>query len=302
MANKFHITRGSGARLTNEGWVINQVAHFDGLSGDGTTAGLISAAYSVLLNNGYYIGKFLDLTDYGWPIVLDEMDFSTLTPDSQQVGLVWRSRKYSTVRANFATSAVMEQTNMDYAGNVLSVSYTYPEGYPEDELVGKTETTGVMVNKFVPEMTVEVSRTEWGPTYGFLPGYDIVALISNRKLQYEGKINSNTWYPIPEYDYVNRYYKERFGINDDLKSAGSWLCTGINAVTNDTGVTYDVTYSFAFRKKKEVDGRAGYYQGWSGVYVFIDPANSRPIADTDTDSLKVSQIYETADFSGIWYV
>lgn len=285
MANRFHIIKGSGAKLTPEGWVINQTAHFDGLTGDGTAAGLISAAYNVLVTNGYYIGKFLPFSDNSWPIVLDEMDFSTLTPDSQEVGLVWRSRRYATVRANFNTSAAMEQTNLDADGTPISVQYTYPEGHEKE---GQTEITGGMVNKLIPEMAIEISRTEWGPTYGWPAGYDISAIITTRKFKYEGKINSTTWYPVPG----------TASIPVNMQFPGSWLCTGINATTNDTGVTYDVTYTFAFREIQSISTNK---RGWDTTVVFIDPSTGRPVPNpVEGESIKKVVNYKTEDFSGIW--
>jgi len=188
---------GTGATLTGEGWVITQKVTLSGLVPDVTPASipsLVSAAYMVLLANGYYIGKFLEFSDGGWPIVLDQMDFSTLTHENQDVYLTWRSRRFSGIRANFTSAMATEQTNKDYAGTPITLQYTYPDGH---ELAGQTGETGVMVNKIVPEITVEVSRTEWGPTYGFAAGYDISRELLQRKLDYEGKINNANWSVLP---------------------------------------------------------------------------------------------------------
>lgn len=290
MGNKLNVIRGSGATLTQAGWVINQTAYFEGLTGaayGNTAAGLIAEAYQTLLGNGFYIGKFLEFHDDSWPIVLDQMDFRLLTPANQEVGLVWRSRRYSTLRANFTTSAGMEQTNVNYNGSPISVKYTYPADYPEEDRQGTEETTGAMINKLVPEMNVEISRTEWGPTYGGWPGDDISKTLMTKKSTYEGKINQGTFSPVP---------------GGDAAQQGSWLCTGINAVTNDTGVTYDVTYSFAYRENYSVDigGTPTAAEGWDTVVVFVDPATGRPVPDPDADSMKVVQVYDRVDMSNIY--
>lgn len=292
MTTKLNTIKGTGATLTEAGWVINQTAYLDGLTSDGTAAGLISAAYTVLLSNGYYIGKFLNFADGSWPIVLDQMDFSTLTIDAQQVGLIWRSRRYSAMRVNFSTAGTMEQTNVDANGNVLTVEYTYPEGYPESQRIGTTEETGAIISKFVPEVTLDIARTEWGPTYGWTAGYDISHIIAIKKYNYEGKTNANSWYPIPGGS----------SIPVDMQYPASWLCTGINAVTNDSGVTYDVSYSFSYRKRRliTIGATQTTVNGWDTIYSFIDPSTGRPIPDPDESSMKVGVPYTSVDFSGIY--
>lgn len=293
---KLNLLSGTSATITGTGWVIKQTAYMSGLSHDGTYAGMVNAAYTALLDSGYYIGKPLNFTDGDWPIILDQIDFSTLSQDQQEVGLTWRSRRYGTIRAQFSTGAAMDQTNTDYAGRPITVKYTYPESYIDSTKAGQTEETGAMVSKLIPERTVEITRTEWGPTYGYTAGYDIANIIYTRKMTYEGKVNSAGWTPIP-----NRI---------ELFNQGCWLCTGINASTNDSGVTYDVSYSFAYRPP--LTGTYGMTQigGWNAEAVFIDPSTGRPPKDvgerveglSGDAAWRAVRIYDEIDFSTIWDV
>lgn len=52
------------------------------------------------------------------------------------------------------------------------------------------------------------------------------------------------------------------------KPAGTWLCTGITARTEDRGQTYEVTYSFAYKP-----------DGWEVEAVYIDDETNRPPSD-----------------------
>ena len=291
----FLAIKNTGAKLTNTGWVINQTAVMQDLNPSvKTIAGLVSAAYNVLLNNGYYIGRFLDFDDVDyytgdrWPIVLDEMDFSTLSPDSQEIGLVWRSRRNGPLRAQFSSGAVMEQTNKDVDGNPIVVKYQYPNDSDiYGDKAGKTEETGAMVDILTPERTIEITRTEWGLTYGRSPGVDISDIIWQKKWKYEKHINKETWHPIPGQMAI------------PVINTHCWLCTGINATTNDSGVTYDVTYTFVFRDP--IQEGTSHIGGWNAEVVFVDPATGRPPKDlVDDEGKVVKQIYPEVDFSDIW--
>ena len=329
MAIKLDTIKGTSATLTSAGWVITQTANLDGLipyPDQYGIVGLISAAYQVLLNNGYYIGKFLPISDGGWPIVLDEINFSTFTPDNQEVTLVWRSRRMGAVSANFTTGMSSDQTNTFWNGEPIQVKYTYPEGHEKE---GETETTGVMVNKLIPEMTIDIQRTEWGPTYGYAAGYDISQIIMARKSFFEGHINNAPYNPVPTVNWVQKgsgwYTLQQAPPTEALLSDGTtttnntgcWLCAGINATTNDNGLTYDVSYTFMFRNPLWVWvavslGGKGYtlFGGWTPTAIFIDPTTGRPPADAEAagtlghspseGAILYPQIYIKSNFTGIW--
>jgi len=305
-----HAIRNTGATLSNTGWVINQTAIFRNLDpAEDSIAGLVSAAYNVLLTNDYYVGKFLNFTDIDpvsgeqWPIVLDQLDFSTLSQDTQEVGIIWRSRRNGPMRVQFSTGAVMEQTNMTYGGSPIVLKYKYPN---DPNLYGdkadQEEATGVMMDKLIPERTVELTRTEWGPTYGYNPGYNVIRLIDEKKHKYEGHTNLTNWSPIPG-------LPPRPAINIEC-----WLCTGINATTNDGGLTYDVSYSFVFRDPIPVTAQVNESQttthvgGWVAEALFIDPGTGRPPSNLGTPhystygnaAYRVVPIYQPIDFSQIW--
>lgn len=295
---------GASTRLDSSGWTIYETAYFRGLIGQ-SQGELASRAYGILLNNGYFIGAFYEKMDVEFPsgtvspIVLDAIDFGALTNETQQCTLIWRSRRNGPIRAQFSTGAVSVQTNTSNDGTPIVLQYTYP---PDPDIYGEKaglmEETGVMVDKLMPEQTVDIARTEWGPTFGLMPGADISGNILERKALYEGKINSDMFLPVP-----NKIPSPE----DKHARPGCWLCTGINASTNDSGVTYDVSYSFAFRPSVEVGGDE-YLKGWNAEAVFIDPATGRPPKDLGERVSGLSgeaawrsvQIYDEVAFSGIW--
>lgn len=310
---RLHTVSGSGAQLGANGWTIHETAQFFGLVGS-TEIDLASQAYGVLINNGYFIGRIHPYQDIDpvtgevSPIVLDHFDFNPLSIDSQRCTIVWRSRRNGPIRAQFSTGAVMEQTNIDINGNPIILGYEYPDD-PEiyGEKAGQTEKTGAMVDKFLPERTIEITRTEWGPTYGYGPGQDISQVIWSRKYKYENHVNVAPWHP------VNTVQMSRGRTNIAHQpptpeiNTHCWLCTGINATTNDNGVTYDVAYAFAFRDPISTDPYIG---GWDAEAIFIDPATGRPPGDIElTDRVvgtggdatwRVVKIYKDVDFSQIW--
>jgi len=89
---------------------------------------------------------------------------------------------------------------------------------------------------------------------------------------------------------------------------GCWLCMGINSQTNDSGVTYDVTYTFAYRKS--IPDALYHIGGWEAEVVFIDPTTGKPVPDPGTQTIgllgdaasRVFAVYQDYDFGGIWGV
>lgn len=70
------------------------------------------------------------------------------------------------------------------------------------------------------------------------------------------------------------------------KPARSWLCTAIEGVSEDNGLTWDVVYEFELREAT-----------WDADVVYIDPETDRPPeVITSGVELRTYQVYELADF------
>jgi len=74
-------------------------------------------------------------------------------------------------------------------------------------------------------------------------------------------------------------------------AARTLLCLGIEGVSTDNGINWQVTYRFQYR----VDT-------WDAVVVYIDPETDRPADTIDiagNDGVTIAQIYPTADFNSL---
>lgn len=71
--------------------------------------------------------------------------------------------------------------------------------------------------------------------------------------------------------------------------AETWLCTAIEGVSEDQGVSYQVTYEFEYRP-----------DGWRAEVVFIDERTNRPVQGlTQGVELRTYQIYQLANFGSL---
>ena len=285
---------GASTRLDSSGWTIYETAYFRGLIGQ-SQGELASRAYGILLNNGYFIGAFYEKMDVEFPsgtvspIVLDAIDFVALTNETQQCTLIWRSRRNGPIRAQFSTGAVSVQTNTNNDGTPIVLQLIN-----RPLIFGERRPGNRVWSMYLNRRSV---AHRWGPDVWLMPWCDISGNILTQGV-IKGKINSDMFLPVP-----NKIPSPE----DKHARPGCWLCTGINASTNDSGVTYDVSYSFAFRPSVEVGGDE-YLKGWNAEAVFIDPATGRPPKDLGERVSGLSgeaawrsvQIYDEVAFSGIW--
>lgn len=74
-------------------------------------------------------------------------------------------------------------------------------------------------------------------------------------------------------------------------AARTLLCLGIEGVSTDNGINWQVTYRFQYRPDT-----------WDATVVYIDPETDRPadsINIAGNDGVEIVQIYPTADFSSL---
>ena len=117
----------------------------------------------------------------------------------------------------FSGGTTMEQTqtDVDYYGNRIALSYTYPNDYPDENLRGEIYTTAINESVMVPGMTL----TATGSLYVNYP--------NEIALQWLGHCNDTFWAGAPAY---------------------SWLCIGCDFTSRDIGLgrahLWEFTWTF----------------------------------------------------------
>lgn len=231
------------ASFTFDGWVIERVFIVTGLTGE---------PYDKIIDA---------LNTTGIPALGDAHPSSSLeycylreaiptiegkANDIVRIRLIYANATWPTERQQVNTLEVggalsQIQTNKDRFGNTITVGYTYPADYAYDDALRGTfvETSG-LVTKLVPERHIVKRRIEYSDP-------------SLKADLYLGAVNSGPW-------------------SLDIGAAtGTWLCTQLEGVSNDGGLTWVVTYAFQYRKDT-----------WETTVTFIDPNTGRPPADLYT--------------------
>lgn len=172
----------------------------------------------------------------------------SISQKDYRIELVYRNVQ-SQIR--IGTSLLQVQTNKDYNGDLILATH----GTDEDQVA--------TVSKLVPTTTVTISRQEYTNPFS--------------KIQtYNGTMNSGTW-QLP--DLVNGGY---FNIDGTAKR---WLITSIQADSTDTGLSWDISYTFQYT-----------VGGWDQYYAWIDPKTNRPPTDV---TVQYAQIYTTTNYNSL---
>lgn len=127
------------------------------------------------------------------------------------------------------------------------------EGNAIWSVYGGVEYTGTL-QKMVPQVVIRASRVEDGS-----PG--------EKALEYVGTVNDGGWSLHSE------------------AAVRTWMCTGIGGRSSDGGLTYEVSYEFAYRP-----------DNWDERFVIMDPTTGKPIAD---DAYEDFQLYTEKNFSAL---
>lgn len=200
-----------------------------------------------------------------------DIDARSIGPNEVAISYTFEY-KFPQVQYEIGSTVGVEQTNMDKDGNIVTATYTYPSDYKENpELAGNEFETAVMVDKYVPETTLTITRQE------VILGLDLLA----KSREYTGKINSAPW------SAVNDSYSKQ------------WICTGITGTSSDNGITYAVRYSFINRPWRYIADTNTLVYGWQKEVVFVDPRTDEPPTD---EVPEVYDIYSEADFNNLGLV
>lgn len=156
----------------------------------------------------------------------------------------------STIRVGGSTQRTT--TQKDAFGANIVVSHKFPANFPDAEFAGKDVPQGADAEIEIPNVVLSETRKEFGSP-------------SNLAKSFVGTVNaSSIWGGAPR----------------------TFLCTRIEGVTNDLGLTFEVTYEFQFNP-----------QTWDATIVFRDPRTQKPLDQpVEGQSIKTFQVYRQSNF------
>lgn len=255
MPVKIPLIDGSGWHLARTGWEIRETAIVSKVVGLGPE--LIFNAYQELVSFGIDINQ-------PHPVVFDafctDIEPGAISNDAVTFRITFKQYDFRNSVIEVSSSVAQVETDKDSEGNLVTVEYKYPDDYEWNaDLQGVTKTQTGLLSKIQPEPSISITRRE------VILGIDL----TGKKLLFEGKVNQGGWLLEPD------------------APTGTWLCTSIGGRSQDNGLTYDVTYTFQFRRND-----------WGETARFIDPGTGQAPADlVDGVGFKDVRIYETADFN-----
>lgn len=177
-----------------------------------------------------------------------------------------------------STTLQTVSTNIDANGDSIFVEYTPSIPFID---AGNTKTQGGMVEIQIPLTTLTYRRREFiettvggGPPIG----------ISTKAQRFTGKLNSTGIF------------------NSGIRS---WICSNLNAISDDGQNTMNVTYEF-IKAPQRLDSQE---ETWDATIVYIDPDTGKPPFDATPGNTNVSpplpangvktgiRVYRTDDFT-----
>lgn len=247
----YEIVDGSGGRKTRTGWELDRIATVYNIDITVPASAVILYAVDVLENDGIIIGSAHPSRS---TLFLSDFELGGISTEAVDVRLIYKEYPFGdqVIRVGATTSQVVtnqgflvNQTTKAVATSLsdMQVKYTFPadyEGVNKDVYKGKEFETGVESTKLIPERTIVITRQEviTGPA------------VSEMARDFVGKVNRSGWLLAP----------------GDLSH--TWLCNGIEGVSNDNGLSYVITYSFQYREDK-----------WTQTVIYLDPNTGRPPPD-----------------------
>lgn len=246
-------------RLTEDGWEFYRAAIVTGIKTTASTpSNRLIEAVSAL---GLSIGQVHPSISY---VFLRSFEPQAIDDEKVRVHLIYSQvnpREYPEEGQsviNIGSSVIQTETHYDKNGDSLgTVEHTYPNDDEDKklygDLAGETITQQVSVSKMIPQHILSIQTR-----LAYSPG-PLAA-------SYVGKVNHDNW-------------------SDG--AAKTWLCTAINGVSRDGGVTYDCTFEFQYNPDT-----------WVGYYVFVDSVTGLTVAPVG-GAVVDCDIYQTADFGAL---
>lgn len=257
------ITDGPSVELTKDGYRAVRVAKVSNLKGDG-------AARLFWAINAVGVPKYGELHPVITNLPVSRVHAALASEGTTDIAIVTCEyffpvggnlhfaniegiRESSLPQLEITSTVQSARTQFDYQGNQILLDYIRED--PDNETSTPLPTQSGDVEYQLPMMVFRFSRREPANIY-----------IGDRARDYVGKVNSVA---------IFGESGTRF-----------WLCTRIDGVSDDGGLTYNTAYEF----QRHPDT-------WDATVVYVDPDTGRPVANAvPGQSLKTVQIYQAVDF------
>lgn len=235
-------------------WEFTRIAMVSGLTAFTRGNDLLGAAITAL------VGVVGDIGEGTYPnhtqAFIREFQPQAVDGETVKVTILYREAVYGAARIEVGSGVAQVESNLDRYGQKIELRYTYPADYSVNVArAGLTQKQGGTYMRLVPEASVSFRRTEFTSP-----------LI--KSTQYTGKINLTPFMGLP---------------------AKRWMCMGINGVSDDGGLTWDVCYSFQAREDT-----------WDEKVFFINPDTGKPPEDLiEGTGMKNPERYTPIEFEDL---
>lgn len=235
------IIDGGGRKTYEKGWELERIAIVKGIPGSG-----VEKILNAVTASGIVLGQAHPALS---TCLLYDISPTIIDSDTVKLRLSYSEsylRGFNT--AEIGATVQQVETNMDAGGYSMYASYPAHSNQ------------GHLVSKFVPEMTISITRFETGnPQW--------------KAANFVGLVNIGPW------------------SLDPYAPARTWLCTGIIGHSPDHGTTWWVTYTFV-RRPENFDAKLVWLNDGSigNLPIGSPPANATPI---------YWQIYTMTDFDAL---
>ena len=236
---------GDNQRKTVDGIEITKKLIVDNIPND--LSGQLRTNYAIEYC-GYVIGDTHDIDFDGEYPVLRSIDGKALSSEQVEVTLTY-FLPYQAAQISISTNSYQVDTNVNYDGTLLEVSYKYPDNYMLDnKLRGEVISKSPTVTKEMNEVVMTITRTE-------TTDYNAIA---TKAIMYNNTLNLAGWTVRPG------------------DGQGIWMCTQVDGDDNGDG-TYNMTYVFVARKV--IPYGVGYLSGFSFDLFYRDERTGEPPSD-----------------------
>ena len=259
------IESASASHHISNGWAVTRVAVVTGLNpaATDTTGGLFQEALAALIA---VVGdRGSACPDISVPTYLEEFIPELLGADCCKIRIVYRGYPLPTTEFDGVFSQV--ETNIDAAGNPITVSYTYPSDYSLDpRKAGKTFPQGALVPTDVNEPVFTIKFMVVPGLLSFFTA--AIPLPAGVTVDPYRTMSATEWISLLSWYYTGKVNNASYLIGVILGQARQWKITKVSGVSKDGGRSYEASMSFQLR-----------VPNWDTQATFINPDDGKPPAD-----------------------
>lgn len=250
MINIDLIQGATGSRHIISGWGITRLAVVTGLEpavpNAQSTGQLLQAALDALIA---LVGdRGSPCPDVDVPTYLEQFVPEVIDMDKVHIRIIYKG--FPAPQFEFTSSLCQVESNLDQNGDLITVQYTYPDGYLLDpRKAGQTIMQGGMISRPTPEPSFTIK---------FIIGAGTINGVAVNGTQ------MMSWYMLYEGGTNNAPYTIGF-ITGQVHQ---WLITSVRGNSKDGGFSYEASITFQFRQA-----------GWDPLVTFINPDDGKPPPD-----------------------